>query len=867
LKLTAPDGDKTGFTVAIDIRYAPTGTEDWTPLGGFEVTGFQQDPLFWGHRWPVDRSTSPTGRFDVAIRRLTADNPTENDEVVSTTVWSALRTITTEDPVVMPGMALLAMRVRPTELLHGTLDELSCILTSICLDYDAAAGWAYRPTRNPAALYRSLYQVAPQRTVGDAFIDTDRLEYWSERCAAEGFAFDAYVDWRMSRAEAARLVCLAGRAMPALRPGMLRSVAIDEPKTEKHQIFTPRNSWGYTGRIAFPKLPHGILVAFANASQAYKPDERVVYADGHTVDTATEIERVDFIGVTDPDLVWKHGRYWLAERARRRHLHTWFADIEALDCEPYDLVGLAQPVISHASAAGRILGLGLDGEDIVTVTLDIAVTMEDGVAYGLQVRTAERGVQALMVRTVPGESAVLELETPIVAATGPEVGELCVFGTRATEYLDVVLIAIEPGQDATARLTAVPAAPEIHAADQGPLPAWQSHISAARALPAPVVADIRSDATVMIESPSGVLETRAVITLAPVQHAPDIRVTVVQRRTASGGAWKVAAAHQHSATVLAIMGLDDGAAYDFGFQYTHPDWITSPLTVVAGYTVVGRLDPPQALSDLSLTAAGGAALLRWVRPAEADVRLGGTIVFRHSPLEAGASWSESVAIGAAAKGSDDHAWLPLKAGTYMARVYDAGGRPSADVAMVSTRQAALADFVPVSTLQLDPGFAGSHDGTEVHDGRLQLGSARSVDDVEDWDAIADLDAVTSGVRLEGTYYPGAGLDLGQVPNVRITTHVLALSVNLYDLIDDRTDPIDSWPDIDGVDGAPGDVQVWARLTDDDPAGTPTWGALTRLDAGEARCRAIGQIEVWLSTTDATYQVEVFELRIVVEQQA
>ena len=865
LLLAMPSGSKRAFTVEVEIRYAPAGTTDWINVGALAIRGRQQDPLYWGHRWTVDRAAAANGQFDVSLRRITVANPTNNDEVISECYWTALRTMTAEDPVAFPGLALLAMRVKPTELLSGTLDEFSCTLASIANAWDGTS-WAWRPSRDPAALYRALFQAAPNRTLADEQIDLPRLQEWSGICSAEGYCFDAYVDWQLSRKEAAALICTAGRAMPAVRNGLKRSVVIDERKTEIVQVFSPRNSWGYGGQIRFPRLPHGYLVAFANAEANYKPDERIVYADGYGPATATEIERLDMLGVTDPDRAWRQARFLWAAAKRRRQRHEWFADLEALVCEPYDLVSLATDTIGAGLGAGRIKTLLLEGEDVTGFVLDVRVAMEDGKAYAVQVRSADRGLLTWPVTTTIGETDTLTLTTPVAVAAGPAVGDLVLFGERGAETIDLLIVAVEPQYDLTARITAVPAAPEIHNADTGPLPEWHSGL-AALSLPAPIVTEIRSDAAVMLVGPSGVLQTRVVFVLQPVQSLPGLRLHVLQRVSGSDAPWKRAAIESETATLVAIFGVADGETYDFALQYTQPDRPAGPATVISGASVVGRLDPPSPLTDVSIAAAGNAALLRWAPIAETDVRFGGAIAFRHSPLMSGASWGDSVSIGTAAKGSDDHAWLPLKPGTYLARVFDAGGRAAAEVNAVTTRQASVLSYVGVGSVVEDPHFGGSHLGTEVVGGRLQLKETGGIDDVADWDTIADFDGVGQSMSTSGVYRFAAGIDLGSVQTVRLTSHLRATIVNLYDLIDDRTQAIDDWPDMDGVDGAPGDAAIWARFTDDDPAAAPVWSPFVRIDAQEIETRAIGEIECRLSMRDPAYQIQVSELRLTAEAAA
>ena len=104
----------------------------------------------------------------------------------------------------------------------------------------------------------------------------------------------------------------------------------------------------------------------------------------------------------------------------------------------------------------------------------------------------------------------------------------------------------------------------------------------------------------------------------------------------------------------------------------------------------------------------------------------------------------------------------------------------------------------------------------------------------DTDALLDWDTGGLGTVDAGTYAFSAGLDFGTVTNVRLTGHIAMSVVNTLDLIDERTTPIDDWPDIDGTEGAACDAAIWAQTTDDDPAGSPTWGPWIRIDSGRGR---------------------------------
>src|SRR3546814_18695592 len=97
-------------------------------------------------------------------------------------------------------------------------------------------------------------------------------------------------------------------------------------------------------------------------------------------------------------------------------------------------------------------------------------------------------------------------------------------------------------------------------------------------------------------------------------------------------------------------------------------------------------------------------------------RTAGRVRFRHSAETNPdlALWQTSTSIGFAAKGDSLQAQLPLKPGTYLARVYDKVGR-SSDVVALATKQASGMTFANGDTITAGTAFAGTHDGN-VQDG-------------------------------------------------------------------------------------------------------------------------------------------------------
>jgi hypothetical protein len=408
------------------------------------------------------------GQFDVRLRRTTPE-AAPGGQVVDQVVWTALRSITHRNPVNMYGLALTALRIKRTDQLEGQIEAINGVVESILPEWNGT-DWLPEPTRNPASIFRAVLQgAANARPLGDARVDLAGLQDWHEKNTGERFAYNQAVDFPATVLEMLAEVAAAGRAAPTLRDGKW-GVVVDEPQGVPVQHFTPRNTWGFSGEKTYPKLPHGFRVRFVNELEGWRQDERIVYDDGFGPANAKQFEGLELPGVTDPELVWRHARFHIAQARLRPEVWTFLADLEAIVCTRGDLVLLTHDVILVGLASGRIKQVTVDGGGNATeLVLDEAVPMEAGKTYGLSIRKSGDNALTAAVNTTPGEQTRVTLATPIPAAQAPSAGDLFGFGETGLETLEVLIKAIEPGGELTFRITAIPAAPAVHQADALPL--------------------------------------------------------------------------------------------------------------------------------------------------------------------------------------------------------------------------------------------------------------------------------------------------------------------------------------------------------------------------------------------------------------
>lgn len=278
--------------------------------------------------------------------------------------------------------------------------------------------------------------------------------------------------------------------------------------------------------------------------------------------------------------------------------------------------------------------------------------------------------------------------------------------------------------------------------------------------------------------------------------------------------------------------------------------------------IFGTSAAPADPTNLTIQAAGGAAILKWDLHPDLDVRIGGRIAIRHSTAVSPV-WSNSVSMDTVA-GSQAMAVVPLKPGTYLVRAEDAGGAVS-NPATVDATGAQIIAITNITTLTEDTTFTGTKSGVIASGGLLYLDSGSSIDSWADFDAVANVDA-EGGILPTGTYDFATSIDLLTVKSVRLRSEIDLTIDSVLSDIDSRTGDIDEWTIFDGADGSEVDVWVEVRTTDDDPGGTPTWGPWGRIDSSEVQCRGI-EARAILKSYDSAFNPQVSKLRLTADEAA
>ncbi len=326
----------------------------------------------------------------------------------------------------------------------------------------------------------------------------------------------------------------------------------------------------------------------------------------------------------------------------------------------------------------------------------------------------------------------------------------------------------------------------------------------------------------------------------------------------AGGAWQDLGSP--SAQALEVLDITPGS-WTFRVRAVSAVGVRSAWAA-ANAEIFGLAALPAPITGISMQSAGGLAVLKWNLHPDLDVRIGGSIVIRHSAVTS-PDWSSSVSMDRV-QGGQAIAVVSLKPGTYLLAAVDSGGRMGPVVTIATDGIGALT-FSPVAFLMDDTLFAGPRTGVGVlPSGGLVLTSTRLFSSITLLSGVASVAWLDGQARLAGTYEFGVAMDLGTPQRVRLRSVINQASSAIYDRISRRTGPISVWQCFGGAAGAETDVTMEANLTSDDPAsGGAVWSGWQRVEAHELMARGIkGRAQ--LRTTDPAYVPRVTLLKLQAE---
>ena len=336
---------------------------------------------------------------------------------------------------------------------------------------------------------------------------------------------------------------------------------------------------------------------------------------------ATLYEAMTLPGIVNPEMVWRYGRHLIAAAKNRARKMTFNIDIEQLRVQRGDLCRLQHANILTGLYSGfHVTEVEEDGGGNVTgVHIDDNVWFEGGKDYALTVRYADGDIQEIdVVAGVPGtayDELTFVANAPL-SGTGLKIqaGDLCAFGERGAVTTDVIVTAIEPEDNLSARVTCIDHVPAVYDAEKGPYTIFVPTTT----LPppddldipeSPYIDSVISDESVMVRLQDRLVTRIAVAFRLPDRLLSDRSITGIgcqYRFTSAEAAW---GKNQKagwitldntpiSQGVVYIPNVIDGQYYDIRIRTIGYAGLASHWTYEYSHQVVGKSTPPPDVESL-----------------------------------------------------------------------------------------------------------------------------------------------------------------------------------------------------------------------------------------------------------------------------
>lgn len=627
-----------------------------------------------------------------------------------------------------------------------------------------------------------------------------------------------------TRAEAYRVIANMAsifRGMAYWSAGSITTVA-DRPSDTK-AIYTAANVIGgkfsYQGSAGTTR--HTVaLVVWNDPTDAYRQkiepvEDRVGIARYGIVTT-----EVIAFGCTSRGQAHRLGRWLLYTERLETEVVTFGTGLDGTLVAPGHVIETQDPARAGVRFGGRV-----SSATVGAVTIDRAVELLAGQDYELSVMLSDGTTESRAVTTLSGaETSVLSVSPDFSIA--PEEQAIWVLASNDLATEKWIVVSTSEARKGIMDIVGLAHNPEKFAAVEQNLILEPTATTVLSSVPEGVTNLQMTES--LFEAGPGIVVNRVTLSWSGTTS----RYPVAYRE--AEGNWVTLP--EMSSQTIDLDGLTPGS-YEFVVRQLS-SLGTPSLPNSLTRQVFGKTALPVDAEDFSVVASGGFGLARWLLSPDLDVRVGGRAVVRHSPLVVGATWNDGLILdefdGNAVSGI-----VPLITGTYMLKFVDSSENFAEIAASFVATEGMVTGFITVGTITEDPTFTGVKTLVKLNGAHLELGPAMLWDSIAgNWDDVTeDFDDIGEQAT-EGSYEFSNYLDLATVLVRRFEADIEVLLIDNSRVFDSMAG---DWDDVDGTwDGGDindCDVTLYASMTSDNPAGSPTWGPWTEFMVADFLGRA------------------------------
>ena len=716
-------------------------------------------------------------QYKIRVRRIRTFS-SSTYQVLSDLSLYNISTRFDRNPIITPNRhVFIEIRIRATNQLNGTINNLSAIASSILDVYDSnTQTWSKKVTANPAWVFCDLLTgELNKKAISKSRLHMASIVEWAEFCEEiptppptktfgnSRFLTNFVLDFDATLQQVLNLVSNSAQASLNLVDGKY-GVLLDKLKTVPVQIFTPRNSWGFISNRNYADKPHALKIGYIDPNVTWEARETIVYDNGYDENTATLFDTLDTFACTNEEQAWRFGRYMLAQNRLRQENISITVDFEHLVCTRGDYVRLVQDTMKVGGRAARVKTVSG-----IRVTIDDSLEIIPLIDYGYVFRSASLGI-------IKSTLTVVSEDTFDLDGAMPAVGDLIVIGQVDFEYIDCLVKAINPQGDLTATLTLVEKADAIYTAEStGTLPDYSPQISITEnteiVAPGEVTnlqilnntfrcmgSNYQYYITVDWDVPTG--STFSTFEIY-VDYGKGYKlIAIVNDTTYEYIVDEAYLGLDHKFKVLALSAtgkkLDLGAV---GFTSALP---------------ISKITPPSDIEALYLNVTGETIQIDWRGIDDCDIS---EYLIRYSPNLQG-TWESSIPLLRTDKNTT-LAQAQARTGTYLIKAVDFNGNESANASIAITSIPELTGLNIIEETNDFPALTGELYQTVLDGTALIL------------QKITDGGPLDNQYYSEGFYYFRNFLDLGEIYTVRLQSLIEAEGFTVDDIMS-------NWVSLDDV---------------------------------------------------------------------
>lgn len=557
-------------------------------------------------------------QYDVRITRITAE-PSGDSNVRNEFQWTQLKSTQLTDDngdtiVPFPSQyCYLGLRIKATDQLSGAIDNLTLTATSVCYEYneednaltgDLASG-------NPAWEYAKILNgdAAKQLIIMDE-IDVDAFIEWGELCDEEvedsygdmkpRFRINTVIDTSTTEEDVLKKIASIGRASRRW-VDFKESVIVDKPDIQPSIFLNPANIMSFKWEKSFARRADAYNLSFYNEESDYESDELIVKLDDSTdYNDLNYIEDLDATGITNPDQVYRYGKFAHAQLQLRPETYTATLGINSLVFLRGDVIGLTHDRVQGITCFGQVLA---ESGNVLTVDNPFNISNDDLPLYATfsDPESYEQTVATYEVTDITDN-----LITLAALPTFNLVDSYYSIGAEVESLTRLYMVkGITSADDLSATVELVDyASPEIYDAED----TIANYISgtvdltiSTVAVPVkPSISNIVTNEDAIKLNSDGSLVTRALIQL-DVNYVNTNRpepktVEIYYRISGSNGSYKKVS--KDIEEELYVDNVEDGLEYDFKVRFLSAYSAASEFATESNVEIIGKTTPPPDVTNI-----------------------------------------------------------------------------------------------------------------------------------------------------------------------------------------------------------------------------------------------------------------------------